>query len=80
MSISIVKFKNGKYGIMKRNIFNKIFKQNGVYMDFNPVGGTNKWRSSRDYYFKDCQLDSIEKVTEFLQINNNKFVEVEFKN
>lgn len=71
--MELVKFKNGKYGIRKRNLFNKIFKNEGVFFDFRPQ--TCRWRKSDDKYFNDCQLDSVEETAKYF--NNINFSVVE---
>lgn len=59
--MEIVQFKNGKYGIRKRNLSHKIFKKEGVFKDFCPI--ITQWRTSDDEFFKDCQLESLDRVT-----------------
>jgi hypothetical protein len=67
--MEIVKFKNGKYGIRKRTLIQKVFNKEGVFRDFKPY--LIYWRSSDNSYFKDCQLDSFEEAVE--KFNNINF-------
>jgi len=71
--MQIIKFKNGKYGIRKRNLLDKILKGEGVFRDFKPQ--IYKWRTTDCHYFKDCQLDSFEEVVEIF--NNLNFGVIE---
>lgn len=71
--MEIVKFKNGKYGIRKRNLFDKLFKREGLFRDFKPF--SIKWRKSDDKYFEDCQLESFDEVVNYF--NNINFGVIE---
>jgi hypothetical protein len=75
MSLYIVKFVNGKYGIMRRTFWDKIFKRNGLFRDFKPATTFGIWRTHVDFYFKDCQLDTIEQAKEQLSNLVNGYVE-----
>ncbi len=61
--MDIVKFRNGKYGIRKRSLWDKIFGNEGVFRDFNRI--IIRWRKFDDSYFYDCQLDTLVEVTKF---------------
>ena len=71
--MEIVRFKNGKYGIRKRNLFYKLFQKEGLFRDFK--GFSIKWRESDDKYFADCQLDSLDEVVN--HFNNIAFCVIE---
>lgn len=71
--MEIVKFKNGKYGIRKRSLWDRLFKKEGVFRDFKPQ--IYKWRTSDDSYFDDCQLDSFDEVVK--TFNNISFGVIE---
>ena len=71
--MEIVKFKNGKYGIRKRSLWDRLFKKEGVFRDFKPQ--IYKWRKSDDSYFYDCQLDSFDEVVNIF--NNIRFGVIE---
>jgi hypothetical protein len=71
--MQLVKFKNGKYGIRKRNLFDKIFKREGLFRDFNPI--LVEWRSSSDRYFEHCQLYSFEEVVNIFNNINSGVIE-----
>ena len=70
--IEIVKFKNGKYGIRKRNFIQKIFNLEGVFRDFKPF--LYYWRTPSNPYFDHCELDTIEEVNDFFNRMNGDFV------
>lgn len=59
--MKVVKFKNGKFGIMKLRLIDRILKREGLFYDFKPVGDV-RWVSSRDRFFNDCQVDSIKEA------------------
>lgn len=59
--MKIVEFKNGKFGIMKLRLIDRILKREGVFYDFKPVCGV-RWVSSRDRFFKDCQVYTIKEA------------------
>jgi len=71
--MEIVKFKNGKFGIRKRNLYETIFNVGGVCKDFKPC--LFQWRKSGDKHFEDCQLDTIEQARTQLSLLQNDFVE-----
>jgi len=71
--MEIVQFKNGKYGIRKRNLFHKIFKKEGVFKNFRPI--IIQWRRSDDDFFKDCQLESIDSVTTIFEAMKGGVIE-----
>lgn len=73
IGMEIVKFKNGKYGIRKRDFLDKLFNAEGLFRDFNP--SAVKWRNSDDTYFSDCQLDSFDEVVKVF--NQLKFGVIE---
>ena len=71
--MEVVQFKNGKYGIRKKNLFDKLFKREGSFSDFR--SSSINWRKSDDKYFRDCQLDSFEEVIN--HFNNINFGVIE---
>jgi len=70
--MEIVKFKDGKFGIRKRNFIQRLLNKGGVFKDFNPV--LTHWRKPCDRYFKDCQMDSEQEVKEWLEKCKNDWV------
>lgn len=71
--MEIVKFKNGKFGIRKRNLFHKLLNKEGLFRDFRPH--LIKWRASDSKHFDDCQLDSIHETLNYF--NNINFSVIE---
>jgi hypothetical protein len=60
MKYQIVEFRNKKFGIRKRNIFQNIFNYGGSYYDF--YTSINNFITSDERYFLNCQTEDIELV------------------
>lgn len=74
-TMDIVQFKNGKYGIRKRNWFQRVFNKGGSFYDFRPA--LFKWRKQYDNFFHDCQLESVDEVKEcLLKLKSNYVIKV----
>jgi len=71
--MEIVKFKNGKYGIRKRNLWDIIFKNEGLFRDFSTF--YYRWRKSDDRYFDNCQVDTFEVVENHFNSMKRKVIE-----
>ena len=66
--MEIVKFKNGKFGIRKRDFLERLFNLTGVFRDFKPTDlGLVIWRKPSDKYFIDCQVDNIDEAKDMYQ-------------
>jgi len=76
MTIDVVQFKNGKYGIRKRSFFDKLFGRGGLFKDFKPY--LTHWRKPSDPYFKDCQMSSIDEIKDHLNKIRNDYVFLSF--
>jgi len=78
MKYEIVKFRNNKFGIRRRNFFENLFNYGGDYMDF--VSPRIYFWNSKSLCFNDCQTENINVLFEFHSRLKNDYVLNTFKN
>lgn len=66
----IVKFNNGKYGIRRRTLLDRIFFNEGEFCDLVSYG--HYWWTKQSHWFDDCQTDDVNLVIRKFQHYNPK--------
>jgi hypothetical protein len=76
MNIRLVQFHNGKYGIQKRSVLQRLFGNDGEFQDLKNI--KYSW-TKKSEYFKDCQSVDFNLVSEVYLVLTSSVVKCEIK-